>query len=347
MSESAEGLKETIWDWFMQPRPGVFIAVFILGCSFEILVHLVLNLSVAYTHFYYLIIVLAGLWYPKRALAFAAFFGGLYASVDFLHTGSLSAESLFRVVTMCLVAVVISNIVLRMNAQTARIQDSQKALYLANKKLNLLSSITRHDINNQLMGLLAFIELAKPKSMDPELLHFIERQEMAARNIQRQIAFTKDYEDIGIRAPQWQKVENIVSAAGSARLSEQVSMEVVLDGLEIYADPLLEKIFGNLIDNSLRHGKHVNRIWIHYQMNGPDLCLVYRDNGVGIAESDKEHIFEKGFGQNTGMGLFLSQEILNITGISIRETGTRGECARFEILVPTARFRFRPDTRAR
>jgi hypothetical protein len=34
------------------------------------------------------------------------------------------------------------------------------------------------------------------------------------------------------------------------------------------------------------------------------------------------------------MGLFLSREILSITGITIRETGEPGNGARFEMLVP-------------
>jgi signal transduction histidine kinase len=47
-----------------------------------------------------------------------------------------------------------------------------------------------------------------------------------------------------------------------------------------------------------------------------------------------ERIFEQGFGKNTGLGLFLSREILAITGITITENGVPGKGARFEITVP-------------
>ncbi len=40
------------------------------------------------------------------------------------------------------------------------------------------------------------------------------------------------------------------------------------------------------------------------------------------------------------MGLFLSREILDITGMSIHKTRIRGEGVRFEISVPAGRFRF-------
>jgi len=45
-------------------------------------------------------------------------------------------------------------------------------------------------------------------------------------------------------------------------------------------------------------------------------------------------IFDKGFGKNTGLGLFPAREILSITGITIRETGEPGKGVRFEITAP-------------
>jgi len=63
------------------------------------------------------------------------------------------------------------------------------------------------------------------------------------------------------------------------------------------------------------------------------------DNGNGIAPEDRVHLFTKGFGKNTGLGLFLSREILSITNMEIRETGTYGKGARFEIIVPKGSYR--------
>ena len=65
------------------------------------------------------------------------------------------------------------------------------------------------------------------------------------------------------------------------------------------------------------------------------------DDGVGISREDKKHLFTKGFGKNTGLGLFLTKEILAITGMEIREAGSAGKGARFEIYVPKGAYRFR------
>ncbi len=70
-----------------------------------------------------------------------------------------------------------------------------------------------------------------------------------------------------------------------------------------------------------------------------DGILIVADDGVGVPLADKERIFERGFGRNTGLGLFLVREILGITGMSIRETGEPGKGARFEVTVPKGMFR--------
>jgi signal transduction histidine kinase len=67
--------------------------------------------------------------------------------------------------------------------------------------------------------------------------------------------------------------------------------------------------------------------------------IVWEDNGTGVPDGEKEHIFERGFGNNTGLGLFLCREILAITGIGIHETGVSGNGARFEITIPAEHCR--------
>ena len=71
------------------------------------------------------------------------------------------------------------------------------------------------------------------------------------------------------------------------------------------------------------------------------LSSCVEDDGTGIPAEEKEKIFERGYGKNTGLGLFLTREILGITGITIRETGIPGKGARFEIAVPTAAYRLK------
>ena len=217
---------------------------------------------------------------------------------------------------------------------------SEEALTLVNRKLNLLSSITRHDIINQLMVLKGYLELIKLKTDNPELLDYIGRCDHATRNIDRQITFTRNYQDLGVKAPSWQNIRSTIIEAKGALPLGNVTIDMDRHDLEVFADPLFEKVFCNLIDNSLKYGGDQLRI-IRISAQERDNCLVitYDDDGVGIADADKARIFERGFGNHTGFGLFLSREILSITGITITETGVPGDGARFEIVVPKGMWR--------
>jgi signal transduction histidine kinase len=70
------------------------------------------------------------------------------------------------------------------------------------------------------------------------------------------------------------------------------------------------------------------------------------NDGNGIPNAEKELIFRRGYGKNTGLGLFLVREILGITGMTIRETGDPGKGALFEITVPEGVYRTagKPDS---
>ena len=180
------------------------------------------------------------------------------------------------------------------------------------------------------------------KTTDPDLLHYIEREETAAHH---HPAADRVHEELrGDRGPCPAVAgyrDALFSTAGHGSRATGSTLSVAVEGLEVFADPLLEKVFENLIDNSRRHGERVRHISFSTLQYGLDyLALVYEDDGVGVHEEDKERIFEKGFGKNTGLGLFLTREILSITGLTIKESGVYGKGARFEILVPKGKYRF-------
>jgi PAS domain S-box-containing protein len=224
----------------------------------------------------------------------------------------------------------------------------EEALKQANKKLNLLSSITRHDIINQILILKGFLTLLRKKTDDPLLIDYLNRSHKATDNIEHQIIFTRDYQDMGVREPVWQNVKSsIISAKGAITLGN-VTVDLDRPDIEVYADPLFEKVFYNLIDNSLKYGgENLQAIRIRSEETDNDLVITYEDDGQGIAKDDREHLFERGFGKHTGFGLFLSREILSITDITIQETGTPGNGVRFTMRVPKGMYHFVTDSQSR
>ena len=217
---------------------------------------------------------------------------------------------------------------------------AQIELREANNKLALLSNITRHDINNQLLALNAYVELLREKIPDSSLENYFLGITQASARISTMIQFTKKYNSAGESTPQWQNIRRLVdTAANQVNLRKIPEINDLPPGIEMYADPLIVKVFYNLMENAVRYGGKITVIRFFIEEFAGSHIVVCEDDGDGIPAEDKERIFDWGFGKNTGLGLALSREILGITGITIHETGMPGKGARFEITVPGGSFR--------
>ena len=221
----------------------------------------------------------------------------------------------------------------------SEIRKAHDAAQKANNKLNILSSITRHDILNRVMIASLYSDEIKESVSDPTILKYLNTILQASADIEHLISFTKEYQDLGTSAPAWQQVQSVFRQSSILNLAKDIRIESDMGRLEIYADLMLEKVLYNLVENSVRHGLNLSTIRIAYGIIDNDCILTYEDDGGGVPEDDKVKIFERGFGKNTGMGLFLIREILSITGIDIHETGIYGTGVRFEIRIPSGKWR--------
>lgn len=221
---------------------------------------------------------------------------------------------------------------------TERIK-AEESLQMTNQKLMLLSGITRHDILNQLTAQKLYLNLVSDEVTDPELVEYVDKLNQITDVIQLNLEFSRDYQDLGLYAPVW--LNPFVSFRTAARSFEGRNLIFSTDGpdVEIYIDPLLERVFYNLIDNSIRHGERVSAIQLITIHENNSLIIRYRDDGIGVPHQEKEKIFVKGFGKHTGLGMFLIQEILSITGITIEETGSYGNGVQFDIRISAGKFK--------
>jgi len=194
---------------------------------------------------------------------------------------------------------------------------------------------------NKFTGLLVYTDLAK-NQIDPEnIARHLQKIDEIARMIQKEIAFTHDYQEMGVKSPVWQDLSLCITDAKSQVDMGGVAVTEACAGIEIYADPLFVKVLINLLDNAIRHGgTRLTTIRFSCRKDGDLLVVTCADDGAGIGEADKSRLFTRGFGKNTGLGLFLAREILQITDLTIRENGVPGAGARFEITVPPGAFRF-------
>nr|WP_280897471.1 response regulator [Methanolinea mesophila] len=215
---------------------------------------------------------------------------------------------------------------------------AEESLRRANKRLSLLNCSIRHDVLNQIIVLQGYIELCKALNPEGELGEYFNRESQSVEKIRESIALTRVYQDLGAREPEWISIAGCLAEIPLPRNCRD-KLVVEVEGIEIYADPLVRTAFQNLMENSHIHAGEFTTMRWSSAPDGADLLLCYSDDGKGIPEWKKEDLFKPGMGDNNGYGLYLVKEILSITGMEIRERGSEGRGVRFEIRVPAGVFR--------
>jgi signal transduction histidine kinase len=253
--------------------------------------------------------------------------------------------SLIALLTALAVGYLITRLSWRIGGQIDRtnalLLETQKDLKLANEKLHVLGSITRHDVLNRLAVILGRLELLQSETKDKETHKQVSQSLASAQAIEKIIKFTGEYQNIGVGGPAWIDVEDAFREAVRGVDHDKVTTTSDVLGVELLADRMFEKVLANLVDNTLRHGKNVKTVRLLHQKGDAGLVLIYEDDGGGLSPEDKANLFKRGHGKHTGLGMFLSKEIMEFSGMSIRETGETGVGARFEIRVPADKFRIR------
>ena len=217
----------------------------------------------------------------------------------------------------------------------------EDALVRVNQKLNIISQLTRKDLANQIFVLNSYLELAKKQAagQDP-IIETVQKGVRAIQSIHETIEYSKDYQDMGAKPPKWQNVKMALLFGLSHISIGNIQHSIETGDLGIFTDPLLEKVCQRLCENSAKHGGHATRIRVWHTITPDGATIVFEDDGVGIPQEKKEQIFLRSEGTSASRGsLIFVKEILDITGITIRETSEPGKGARFEMVVPKGMWR--------
>jgi signal transduction histidine kinase len=102
----------------------------------------------------------------------------------------------------------------------------------------------------------------------------------------------------------------------------------------------LEQVVANLLSNALKYGAG-KPVRFHVEAAGPWACLVVQDEGIGIEPEALERIFQKferavsdrHYG-GLGLGLYVTKQIVDALGGSVRVESTPGQGATFTVELP-------------
>lgn len=219
-------------------------------------------------------------------------------------------------------------------------KNAEDALALAKKKLGLLNNVTFQDIQNAVFSINGYFQLQQQHPLDEVQQGYLDKEMEIVSTISDSLKFAGQYQSMGLSPPRWQNVHHSFLYGISHLDLSDFNRTISIEGLEIYADPMLENVFFTLAENVVMYAKTATEISLTYRKDPEGLILIFSDNGPGILPKMKEKIFERHYERKRGIGLFLAREILSITGITIQETGNPGTGARFEIRVLKGGYRF-------
>jgi len=226
-------------------------------------------------------------------------------------------------------------------------RQKDEAIALAARKLNILNSVTFTEIQNYLFCQQGYLQLAIDLSESGKQKDYLEKQSESMTKIAETLRFAKNYQDLGISPPQWYDFEKTFIFAMSHTNTAELEKDLNLSGVLIFADNLLEKALSDMISGLLSYNTECRKISLGYEMEGEMLKIIFETDGRGIPGEAKEAVFTRGGDRETGIDIFLIEEVLSVTNISIKETGDPGKGIRIGIFVPPGKFRIEDESSAR
>ena len=216
----------------------------------------------------------------------------------------------------------------------------ERALKLSEQKLQLMNGIAWHEIENKITSVRGYVELSKKSVKNENDIMCFEAEETILKQIHELLRYTMDYQKIGMQPPRWVNVAGTIRSILSLMENGSLRMDLDVDALELFGDPTLEMMFSYLIKNTVKNGKTAPEIRISFTEIPEGLRLVYEDNSTGIPFTRKTSQFKGNIIKAESFCMKFVHDILEYSGMGIKETGDPGKGARFEITVPHGAYRF-------
>ncbi|WP_161864118.1 hybrid sensor histidine kinase/response regulator [Pseudomonas yangonensis] len=243
-------------------------------------------------------------------------------------------------------------------ALLAELRETQAELQKAVQMRDVFMSIASHELRTPLNGLILDVQLRRLRldqgRMDAftadKLQEMIARDERQIRSLSRLIDDMLDVSrirtgklsvrpepgDLGVLAGS--VVEGLAPQFASAGSHIELQVEgpapVMMDEFRI------EQVLANLLTNALRYGEG-KPVSVRVRVEGELVRAEVRDQGLGISEADQRRVFEQferasdtSVGQGLGLGLFISEQIVQAHGGRIELCSRLGEGSCFSIVLP-------------
>ncbi len=246
------------------------------------------------------------------------------------------------------------------------LRDMTDALYNRIEAIETFAADVSHELKNPLTSLRSAVEtlpLAKTEASRGRLL------EVIGHDVRRLDRLISDISDASRLDAELQRTDvapvdvrrlltTLTSVANQTRLGHDVGVEVRFEGnrADTFSvpghDSRLGQVISNLLTNAQSFSKSGGRVRIVCRRLKSEIEIIVDDDGPGIRPDALERVFERfytdrphqGFGQNSGLGLSISKQIIeahrgriwaeNRPGPTDAQGDTRIAGARFVVRLP-------------
>jgi signal transduction histidine kinase/CheY-like chemotaxis protein len=229
----------------------------------------------------------------------------------------------------------------------ARNLDRQRAEFLTVASHELRTPLTPLSMHLQAMER----RLAKGQPVEPE------RVERARRQLERLTGLVDDLLDVsrfevGRLDLTFERIEisqlaaDVVGDFKSTHANGEVSLSLPATPFVVEADRRrIEQVLVNLLQNAAKYSAEGSRIEVRVEGHGKEVAVSVTDHGIGIPDEDREQVFQRFFRATNarvtnygglGMGLFISNEIVQRHGGRFEVKSVPGEGSTFTFLLPLA-----------
>lgn len=220
----------------------------------------------------------------------------------------------------------------------------QQVIITAKDKRHYIDNIVYHSVLNQTHKISKILgDIGKLSKKNPDLLEYIDQANISLSHIDFDLKFTRDYQEMGKVKPEWHSVRDLTKDNNDNLKKNGFNLEIFNEDLQIFADNMISRAMDDIVNFFILNKQDSTYLKITFCETKGGCSLEFEDDGQGVPYLMKDKIFEKDYYESNKIGLYLSREILAITGISIREYGDHGYGTLIRLDIPKECFRIKED----
>jgi two-component system phosphate regulon sensor histidine kinase PhoR len=222
-----------------------------------------------------------------------------------------------------------------------------------------------HELRTPLAAILGYVETCVDASGDPgfpyqRFIGTIHQHAMRLSALIEDLLIISRIESRGLQLKfealaLSEAVEHVVAMLAPAADRKEITLINALPPLipHVRADAsALERILINLVENAIKYSDEHTEVQLTARVQTSEVCVMVRDQGVGIGQEDQKRIFERFYrvdkarsrqAGGTGLGLAIVKHLVRAHGGEIWVDSTPGKGSTFSFTLPIALREDEPD----